>query len=143
MDGAVRGFVKDGPNEITTWINLGNNIVGLTSFEKSYSIQASQYIQALITTRVVVLPYKLIMSLFENYPEMLIVSRNLLWKHYQELDERNYMVRLPTAEKRLTRLMETHPEILMVVQHKHIANYLCMRFETLSRLRAKLIKKTY
>ncbi|WP_316850520.1 Crp/Fnr family transcriptional regulator [Pedobacter agri] len=138
LRGAVRGFVRDDLHEITTWIALDGSIVGLTSFEKNHSFNRTQFIQTLEETEVVILPYQLIIALFASQNEMFLIGRNLLWLHYQQLDEFNFLARLPTSEKRFMRLNQIMPGIIQRIKLKYIASLLCMRMETLSRLKSRL-----
>lgn len=137
VKGAVRGFVRNAGEEITTWLATERNIVGLTLFDKPYNMQHQQFIQALEITHVVVIPHSLIMELF-TFRQMHLLARNLLWYHYHEADERNFMIRIPTAEKRIQHLIETHPHLYHRIPSKYLAGFLGIREETLSRIKAKL-----
>jgi len=137
VKGAVRGFVRDAGEEITTWLATEGNIVGLTLFDKQYNLHGQQFIQALETTHAVIIPHELIMELF-TFPQMHHLARNLLWYHYHEADERNFLIRIPTAEKRIQRLIETYPHLYRRIPSKHLAGFLGIREETLSRLKAKI-----
>ncbi|WP_293308348.1 Crp/Fnr family transcriptional regulator [Pedobacter sp. UBA5917] len=137
VKGCVRGFVRDEGEEITTWLATERNIVGLTLFDKQYNVQRQQFIQALETTHAILIPHTLIMELF-TFPQMHNLARNLLWYHYHEADERNFLIRIPTAEKRIQRLIETHPHLYRRIPSKHLAGFLGIREETLSRLKAKI-----
>jgi len=140
--GSVRGFVEVDTRDITTWFSIENSIVGLTNIVNKVESERRHYIQALEKTEVIIIPYKLIMSLFTQHHPMFMIGRNLLWHHYMELDERNILARLPTAEKRFKRLLETHPYILDRIALKYLSSFLCMRLETLSRIKTKLSKAT-
>ena len=51
------------------------------------------------------------------------------------------LFRSPRAEERYRTLMEESPELLQYVPLKHIASYLWITPQSLSRIRAKLGKK--
>ena len=136
IKGAVRGFIRDEGEEVTTWLSLENHLVGLTLFPTPQHVEKKQYIQSLEDTEVVIIPHSLIKILYSLFHEMEILGRKLLWQHYQESDERNFIIRLSTAKKRIERLKKTCPEVFNRIQLKHIASYLGMRLETLSRLKS-------
>lgn len=138
VKGAVRGFVKDSGQQITTWISVEDNIVGAFSNDSPFKVEKNDYIQAIEETEVIVIPYQLIETLYLSFHEMSIIGRKVLKFHYHESKERNFMIRLPTTERRLARLRQTHPHLLNRIPLQHLASYLGVRIETLSRLRSRI-----
>ncbi|KLT64364.1 Crp/Fnr family transcriptional regulator [Pedobacter sp. BMA] len=138
LSGAVRGFAKDDDEEVTTWLSTEGRIVGLTVYPKQFKEDKPQLIDAIEDTRTIQIPNALIRTLFALFPEMSIIGRKLLWLHYHEAEERNLLIRLAKGEKRLKRLLEIQPDFYYRIPLKHLASYLGMRTETLSRLRTNL-----
>jgi hypothetical protein len=68
---------------------------------------------------------------------MNIAVRILLEEYYAASEERAYISRLPSAEKRYNHFNATRPELLNRIPLKYVASYLGMSEETLSRLRGK------
>ncbi|RDC55938.1 Crp/Fnr family transcriptional regulator [Pedobacter chinensis] len=137
LKGTVRGFVRNNGEEVTTWISLEKNIVGLTLYPSSTGCEKTQYIQALEETEVIIITYALIEKLLSLFPEMSVLTRKLLWVQYQEAEERNFIIRLSSAPKRIKRLKDTNPDFFTRIPLKYLASFLGMRIETLSRLRSK------
>ena len=115
IKGVVRGFIKDENKEITTWITGENELVGLEYCSIDY--------------------------LYKYFPETNIVARIMLEEIYRAAEERAYISRIPSAEKKYKRFIETSPELVNRISLKYIASYLSMTQETLSRIRTRESKK--
>ena len=136
VKGVVRGFFKEGGREITTWINAENEVVGAIR-NLRLNIPSDEYVQAIEDSELVTVPDKLISHLYENFPETNIIGRLLLEDNYRGAEERAYISRIPSAEKRYKRFVQTNGELLNRIPLKYIASYLGMTLETMSRIRSK------
>ncbi|MCX2575128.1 Crp/Fnr family transcriptional regulator [Pedobacter sandarakinus] len=137
VKGVVRGFVKDGATEITTWIAKENEVVG-TIRNLWLDGDSEEYLQALEDVDLVAIPHVLSEFLYENYPEANIVGRKMMELYYREAEERAYLCRISSAEKRYKRFLVSFPDLIHRVSLKHIASFLAIRLETLSRIRARM-----
>ena len=137
VKGVVRGFIKDGDNEITTWIAKENEIVG-TIRNLWIDGDSDEYLQALEDVDLVAIPHVLSEYLYENFPEANIVGRKMMELYYRSAEERAYLCRISSAEKRYKRFLLSFPDLINRVSLKHIASFLAIRLETLSRIRAKI-----
>ena len=137
VKGVVRGFTKDGNAEITTWICTENEIVG-TIRNLWVDGDSEEYLQALEDVDLIAIPHILTEYLFENFPEANIVGRKMVEMHYRLAEERAYLCRISSAEKRYKRFLISFPQLINRVSLKHIASFLGIRLETLSRIRAKI-----
>jgi CRP-like cAMP-binding protein len=133
--GVVRGYIKDGKKEITTWINEENEIVGSIR-NLGIEISTEEYLQALEKAELVAIPISLINYLYENFIEANIIGRKILEDNYRGAEERAYISRIPSAVKRYKRFVETRPGLLNRIPLKYIASYLGMTVETMSRTRS-------
>lgn len=134
--GVVRGYVKDGTKEVTTWITAENEMVssirGLSLQEPSLeNIQAIEHCDLIVAT------YESLHYLYENYIEVNIVGRKLLEQYYRDAEERAFISRIPNAAKRYRHFLETKSDLANRIPLKYIASYLGMTIETLSRIRSK------
>jgi len=136
LKGVIRGFIKVGKKEVTTWINEENEIVGSIR-DLGLKVATEEYLQALEDSTLVAIPKTLIEFLYEHFPEANVVGRILLENNYRGAEERAYICRIPSAEKRYQRFLETQPTLLNRIPLKYIASYLGMTLETLCRIRAK------
>ncbi|MBO9573033.1 MAG: Crp/Fnr family transcriptional regulator [Chitinophagaceae bacterium] len=134
--GILRSFLKFEEKEITIWINPEDEITtairSMTSHEP-----ADEYIQAIESCELVVIPFGVMQELYERFPEMNKVGRMLLEEYYAASEERVYICRIPNAESRYRHFIESRPELANRISLKYIASYLGMTLETLSRLRGK------
>ena len=140
MKGVIRAYIKEQGKEITTWINEEGEVVGSIR-SLGLSAPPQEYLQALEHTSLVAIPYTLIEYLYANFAEANIVGRLLLEDNYRGAEERAYICRIPSAEKRYLRFMDTQPGIMSRVPLKYIASYLGMTNETISRIRRGLMEK--
>lgn len=74
VKGVVRGFIKDGSTEITTWIAKENEVVG-TIRNLWVEGDSEEYLQALEDVDLIAIPHVLSDYLFENFAEANIVGR--------------------------------------------------------------------
>ncbi|UKT65789.1 Crp/Fnr family transcriptional regulator [Pedobacter mucosus] len=137
IKGVVRGFVKEGNAEITTWISKENEIVG-TIRNLWTEGDSDEYLQALEDVDLIAIPHILTEYLYENFPEANVVGRKMMEMHYRSAEERAFLCRISSAEKRYKRFLISFPQLINRVSLKHIASFLGVRLETLSRIRAKI-----
>jgi CRP-like cAMP-binding protein len=135
--GALRGFVKDGNKDITSWITVDNEMVSSIS---SFFMQLPSFenIQAIEACELIGLSYHHLEMIYTRFPEMNIVGRKLLEKYYRDAEERAYISRLSNAADKYNHLLNTKPNLINRIPQKYIASFLGIRIETLSRLRSKL-----
>ena len=133
--GVIRGYVKEGTKEVTTWITAENEMV---SSIRGLSLQepSLENIQAIEHCDLVVAAYESLQYLYENYIELNIVGRKLLEQYYRDAEERAYISRIPNAAKRYRHFLETKSNLANRIPLKYIASYLGMTIETLSRIRS-------
>ncbi|WP_443939333.1 Crp/Fnr family transcriptional regulator [Pedobacter sp. MW01-1-1] len=137
LKGVVRGFIKDGKAEITTWIATENEIVG-TIRNLWLEGDSGEYLQALEDVELIAIPHALTEYLYDNFAEANIVGRKIMELHYRTAEERAYLCRISSAEKRYKRFLVSFPGLINRVSLKHIASFLAIRLETLSRIRSKI-----
>jgi CRP-like cAMP-binding protein len=140
--GIVRGFVKDGTKDITTWFCFGNNIVGAIRHPDLQSNHSVEYLQALEDCELIRIPYTLIDYVYSHFEEANIIGRKLLAVHYYAASERSILARIPNALRRYQKLAESRKVDLNKIPLRYLASYLGMRLETLSRIRSKELHKS-
>lgn len=139
--GAVRGFIKDGKREITTWITVENELVtsiaGLTVQDPS-----KEYIQCIEDCDLIVLRIADLNNLYEQHPESNTVVRKLLQKYYLDAENRAFLTRLPKADMRYQHFLNTQGHLANRIPLTYIASYLGITLETLSIVRKNLSKQS-
>ena len=135
--GILRGYVKDGIKDITTWITgEGEFVSAIASFQLQQI--TAENVQAIEDCELTGLHYDDLQYLYENFPEANIVGRKIYEKYYRDAEERAFIARLTEATSEYKHFIATKSQLLNRVPLKFIASYLGMTLETLSRIRSKL-----
>ena len=137
--GLVRGYFLSESKEITTWIDAENevftSITGFFRHEKS-----REYIQCLEDTHCDYLEYEDYKYCINTFPEMRHIYRIMLEQYYIYAEDRVYLARIPNAKKRLNYYIEHNKlDIVNRIPKKHLASFLAMRPETLSRIMKEIL----
>ena len=135
--GAVRGHYTMEGKEITHWFAFENDFV--TSFHSFITQQpAVENIQFLEGSIVWCISKEELSNLFNQFHEIERVVRIGYEKYYIRLEERFVSGQFKTAAERYENLINQSPHILERVPLGHVASYLGISQETLSRIRSRL-----
>jgi CRP-like cAMP-binding protein len=138
--GVVRGFIKDGKKDITTWITgEGELVSSILTFEKKES--AVENMQAIEDCDMLALTLADLERLYEQFPEFNIVSRKLLQQYYSDAEGRAFIARLTNAETKYKQFLTRYSHFANRVPLTYIASFLGITLETLSRVRRKISTK--
>ena len=139
--GAVRGFIRDGAKDITTWITAENEIVSSIS-SLDMKEPAQENMQAIENCELLALTYDDFQNLYVKFPEFNILARKLLQKYYQDAERRAFIARVTKAEKKYRLFLTRYGHLANRIPLKYIASFLGITLETLSRVRKKLSVKS-
>lgn len=108
---------------------------------ESFLLQKPSYlmVEALENTTIYGLPYDGLQMLTEQDREIEVLYRTILEKSLILSQIKTDSFRFETANERYIRLMKEHPGIIQRAPLSHIASYLLMTPETLSRVRANIV----
>jgi CRP-like cAMP-binding protein len=135
--GAVRGFIKEGQKDITTWITAENELVtSISSLDKRQP--ALENMQAIEDCDMLALSYANLQILYDKFPEFNIVIRKLLQQYYQDAEKRAFIARLTNAESKYRYFILNHSNLVNRIPLKYVASFLGITLETLSRVRKKI-----
>ena len=81
--------------------------------------------------------YAQLQTLYRKYPALNLAGRLLTERYYLELEERTRSLQFQTATERYALLLAQQPGLLQRASLGHIASYLGISQETLSRIRGK------
>jgi CRP-like cAMP-binding protein len=140
VKGAIRGFVREGHRDITTWITTENQLVS-SIFSLHQRGQAVENIQALENCDLLAMTLDDLHTLYQQHPESNILARKLLEIYYADAEKRAYIARLTKAENKYRSFLTHHQHLSNRIPLKYIASYLGMTLETLSRVRKKFSSK--
>src|SRR6188508_2430946 len=138
--GAIRGFIKEGKKDITTWITAENEVVSSIS-ALDVREPAFENMQAIENCELLALTYTDFQDLYIKFPEFNIVSRKVLQKYYQDAEGRAFIARLTNAENKYRLFITMYGHLANRIPLKYIASFLGITLETLSRVRKKLSLK--
>ncbi|MCD0455768.1 Crp/Fnr family transcriptional regulator [Chryseobacterium sp. LC2016-27] len=132
--GSVRIFIRDHDEErIVRFGYSGNIIVSLDSFLSGKP--SDLYIQAIKKTSIKVASKKdlddFIRSSDENMKLWILILEDLVLQQMER--EKDLLINSP--KERYERVLKRSPQLFQEIPNKHIANYLRMSPETLSRLK--------
>lgn len=135
-EGLVRSyFVKDG-REINSWFGFENIILG-SVLSLFYNLPAMEHIQFLETSTVHYIGGKDLNELYKKYNDMNTIGRVMTEEYCKILEERVTSLQTETAEQRYNTLLRYQPDAVQRISLGHIASYLGITQETLSRIRKK------
>ena len=136
QQGALRGSYLLEGKEVTHWFAFENDFV--TSFHSFITGQpAVENIQLLEGSVLWAISKEDLTALLNAFPEVERLVRIVYEKYYLRLEERFVNAQFKTATDRYQNLLEQSPHILQRVSLGHIASYLGISQETLSRIRGR------
>ena len=140
VKGALRGFVREGHRDITTWITIENQLVS-SIFGLHQRVPSVENIQALENCELLAMTLDDLQTMYEQFPESNILARKLLEIYYADAERRAFIARLTKAENKYRSFLLHHQHLSNRIPLKYIASYLGMTLETLSRVRKKFSSK--
>lgn len=137
--GLVRSYYMNDGKDITSRFMEEGAII--TSWPSYYTqLPGNEYMEATEDTILLCLSYTDIQKLYAEKPEFNIVGRRQVEHAFYLSEQRTQMLRKHTAEEKYKFFLENHPTLLQRVALRHIATYLGMSEETLSRIRSRFHK---
>ncbi|WP_166920445.1 Crp/Fnr family transcriptional regulator [Flavobacterium poyangense] len=135
-EGSLRIFVLDDAVERIIRFGYKNNIV--VSIDSFLSESPSDfYIQAIKKTVVKVIPKKGFMDFVNRNEENLRLWVKIMEDLVLQQIEREKDILTSSPKERFERVLKRSPQLFQEIPNKHIANYLRMSPETLSRLKKR------
>lgn len=137
LDGLVRRYKLVDGNEISTnFFTAGQWIISLTGFEDN--VMADDNLVCMEDTSVVVGNEEKAQELFKTFPRFETISRavmeNVFASHHKMMSA--YLT--DTPEQRYAKLLSSNPALLQRVPQYHIASYIGVKPESLSRIRKRM-----
>jgi len=97
-----------------------------------YNVIAMERLDLVYTT------YGDLISFFKKHPRFEGIVKDLVRDNMPDINEHTKLLQMISAQERYEYFMATRPDIIKRVPQKHIATYLGMNTETLSRVRGKM-----
>jgi CRP-like cAMP-binding protein len=132
--GSLRIFITDGEEERIIRFGYQNNIV--VALDSFFTQKPSDfYIQAIKKTTVKIISKEKFMTFINSNPENLKIWLEILEDLVLQQIEREKDLLVQSPRERYERVLKRSPQLFQEIPNKHIANYLRMTPETLSRLK--------
>ncbi|UIR57998.1 Crp/Fnr family transcriptional regulator [Sphingobacterium sp. SRCM116780] len=135
-EGLVRAFYKKDDREITVWFGLENMILG-SVIPLFFNLPSLENIQFLEDSSIYYISREDMNELYQKYHQMEVIGRKLAEEYCKILEERVISLQTESAEERYHTLLKNEPKAAQRISLGHIASYLGIAQETLSRIRKK------
>lgn len=136
VEGVARHYFFDnGNNEITIWIS---EIGGLSTDYAAFTLHAKTVyqIQAVTPVKTISISSTKLNELYDIHKVWERIGRLMNQKYLNDFIERNNFLIMLNAKERYTSLVAAKPHLFNIVPLRHLATYLNISVETLSRLRS-------
>jgi CRP-like cAMP-binding protein len=133
--GLVRVFYYKSDKDVTAWFAAEKAIA--SAIDSLFSGRPSMYnIELLEDSEIYSLQYNKLESVLKEHQIVERLGRLLVTHNYLLLDERMKLFAFCTAEERYERLLQQLPDVFQRIKLGHIASYLGISQEHLSRIRS-------
>jgi len=138
--GLIRRFyINEKGNQITTGFTKENEYI--TDYPAFIRQRASKYyLQCLEPTTIVNLPYKIIQECYTKFRNSEMQGRLIAENVLTILNDRVESFLFNTAEERYLKFISENPDLIQRVSLTHLASFLGVERQSLSRIRGKLSK---
>ncbi len=135
--GVLRTYVMRDKQDITSLFFAENDF--LVSSFRFVNQPSLEYIEVLEDATVLVLNYDEVLKLYADYPEVNLLGRTMIELNYFRIYHRLVSMVKFTARERYEMLLETQPDLFQRVSLSHIASYIGIKKESLSRIRKSMM----
>ncbi|SFT39610.1 cAMP-binding domain of CRP or a regulatory subunit of cAMP-dependent protein kinases [Lishizhenia tianjinensis] len=139
LEGSARAYYLKEGKDITDWFALENDFISaIVSF---FSAEPSpHFIETLEPSKLLVISKDAIEELAIKHADFEVLYRQIITNTMLQQQRRLNAILFQRAENRYHQMLDNYPGITQRVPLTHIASYLGITLETLSRIRGKLLK---
>lgn len=139
-EGIIRVYTSGKEGEVTKYFVRENQFfVDLESY--NCSLPCKDAFQAVVNTRVLFLSKKIIDQLTEKVPNFYIYLKTLTEAHLLNKIKDNDFLNYGNAKTKYLEFISRYPSLAQQVPQQHIASYLKITPQSLSRLRNQIVKE--
>jgi CRP-like cAMP-binding protein len=140
IEGCVRKYyIIDGDERTTEFYVEDESVASLQSYQNK--TPANHYFECVEDCRLAVLNYEKEQELFKRVPKYEALCRMSMENDFGEQQEALAKFITSSPEERYKNLLETRPDLLQRVPQYHLASYLGVKPESLSRIRKRIANK--
>ena len=140
VKGVIRGYIVDNSKDVTTWISSENELV-TSIYSLDTEDPAPENIEALEDCQLLTMTTNALKDLYSVHKDFNINGRKLLQQYYRDAESRAFIIRVSRAEDKYERFLQLYSNLANRVLLKHIASFLGITLETLSRIRSRYAAK--
>lgn len=134
IEGCLRVYYHKEEKDISDWFAFDNDFVcSITSFFKS--VPSPHYVQTLEATRYLEISREDVFKLMERHHSFETLSRKVVTEIMLQQQNRMVSIQFETAQQKYESLLRIRKDITQRVPLTHIASFLGITLETLSRIR--------
>lgn len=138
--GFLRSYFIDpqGREHTTGFTGEGQLLTSTASFLLQQP--SGEYLQALHPSQLLSLTYYQLQSYYADFPQGNLIGRIIAERHYAMSVQQSGILRFRSPRERYQALLERYPDIEQLTTTIHIASFLGINRETLSRTRSRLLR---
>ena len=137
VTGSCRYYATKGSQEVTTWFGFSNEFV--TPYISFFKQQPSyESIELMEDSSFFKISHHKLQQLRQQSAEVERIVNHFNMAYTIQLEERLFVLQTSTAKEKYQHMLTQHPQLVQRIPSKHLASYLGITRETLSRMRAEL-----
>jgi CRP-like cAMP-binding protein len=139
LEGCVRQyFIVNGEERTNNFYSEEQWVVSINSM--MHNLPSTHFIGCCTDATLVVGNREREEDLYRRFPNLESISRKVMTQVFAEQQEMMASYYTDTPEQRYLKLLDARPELLQIVPQYHIATYIGVKPESLSRIRKRLLK---
>jgi CRP-like cAMP-binding protein len=142
IEGCIRKYyIIDGEERTTEFYVEDESVASLQSYQNK--TPANHYFECVEDCRLAILNYEKEQELFKRVPKYEALCRMSMESDFGEQQEVLAKFITSSPEKRYKNLLETRPDLLQRIPQYHLASYLGVKPESLSRIRKRIAENRF
>lgn len=135
--GCVREYFEDSnANEVNTWFGFENSIA-VSTYSFFSQKPSLTNIQATENLKTVVIKHEDLQKLFDQFHDIERLGRLIVEQYLVQIEEIKVILQTLSARERYEYIITYKPEFIQRIPLKHLASFLGIQLETLSRVRSQ------
>jgi len=139
LDGCVRQYyLVDGEERTNNFFTENQWVISITSI--SQQIPSGHFMECCLDSTLVVGNREKEEYLYKRFPKLESISRKVMEKVFAEQQEIMASYATDTPEQRYLKLLKSRPDLFQRIPQYHIASYIGVKPESLSRIRKRIAR---